>query len=128
MTIGKKEMFASNVRRGGHQDITLEERNQKYTHVDRRIRRVSKGYNVLRIASFKRHENQERRKRDNEEQGMTRKTNLLISQKNQIIRRRNAGLSARFSSLPPSAADIRYFKNLVLGEADLVGVFGVRVV
>lgn len=64
----KNEIVASKIMRGGHQDITLGEgvENQKYTHVERSIRRVSKGYNVLRIASFKGRQKSKKRERERE--------------------------------------------------------------
>jgi hypothetical protein len=62
----RNEIVASKIMRGGHQDITLgkEVENQKYTHVERSIRRVSKGYNVLRIASFKKADRNQKRERE----------------------------------------------------------------
>lgn len=68
--------------------------------------------------------------RKEQEQGIRHiaKTKPNRSQKNQIVRWRNTRFACCFSGLPPSPADVGYFQDLVLREADLVGVFWVRIV
>lgn len=46
----------------------------------------------------------------------------------EVIRRGNTRLSVCSSCLPPSAADIGYFEFLALGEADFIGIVGVRII
>lgn len=105
---------------GGHQDITLKEPKKSHTHRGW-IRRVSRGrethFATGRMA----------RNRTKKEQTDIMHTDER-SQKDQIVRGRNACISILLPSLPPSAAHIRYFQDLVLGEADFVGVFRVGVI
>lgn len=59
---------------------------------------------------------------------ITHRTEEIKSQEDQVVRWCNTGFPGCFPGLPPSPADIGHFQNLMLGKADLVGVFGVCVV
>lgn len=50
------------------------------------------------------------------------------SQQDQVIARRNARLAVRLLRLPPPAAHVAHLEDVVLREADLVGVVRVRLV
>jgi hypothetical protein len=56
------------------------------------------------------------------------RTKQAISQQDEVVAGCDTGFAGLLLRLPPSSTDIRHFQNLMLAEADLIGVIWVGLV
>lgn len=106
----------------GH-DIILQNQN----HTKRSYRKGIKSKSPLLLWATEKKPTKTKKKKK-EILRITHRTEEIKSQEDQVVRWCNTGFPGCFPGLPPSPADIGHFQNLMLGKADLVGVFGVCVV
>ena len=99
---------------------------QNQNHTKRSYRKGIKSKSPFLLGATQEKNNQDQKTK--EILRITHRTEEIKSQEDQIVRWCNTRFPGCFPGLPPSPADIGHFQNLMLGKADLVGVFGVRVV